>query len=260
MTFNSFAILAALLAVPAAQAAGTAQTCSEMGTVSLFWGTTTESILTATPIGFSTSAGAPTDASGNSVLAVQASPSATLFGAFDCVGRGGGAPGGVAKRSNGPSAGGGGAAGGGGPGAAGGGGGATGTGGATGGLVNFFGAIADSASNLCLTANLADLNNMTIIQAPCIQPLTLVPDPSQAWQWVTDESAHVVVANKLDQLAFIGTQASEVLAIGSTTNYVPTVVGTGAGSFVALELDAGAVNPADTDTVSGLLISFVSVS
>ncbi|KAJ7710657.1 hypothetical protein B0H17DRAFT_1123776 [Mycena rosella] len=60
----------------------------------------------------------------------------------------------------------------------------------------------------------------------------------------------------LDSLVFIGTQATSVLAIGSATNYVPTLVGTGVGAFVALEQDLGGLNPADAATEPGLLISF----
>jgi hypothetical protein len=117
-------------------------------------------------------------------------------------------------------------------------------------------AIADSDSNLCLTASFSNLQNMTIIRAPCINSLGLVPDPTQAWQWSASENQHVVVATVLDQLVFIGTQATSVLAIGSTTNYVPTLVGTGVGAYVALEHDLGELDPADAATVPGLLISF----
>ncbi|KAF7368529.1 hypothetical protein MVEN_00176200 [Mycena venus] len=260
MTFTSFAIFAALLAVPAALAA---ETCSQMGTVSLppkslFWGTTSQTNQTATPIGWSTSASAPNDTNGHGILAVRSSTSPTLWGAFDCAGLGGGAPGGVVNsRANGgttsgpPGGGNSGNPGGGG----GGGGGNGGTGGANG-LVNFFGAIGDSASNLCLTANFNNLNNMTITRATCIQPLNLVPDPTQAWQWSASEDQHVLVPTVLDSLVFIGTQATSVLAIGSTTNYVPTLVGTGVGAYVALEQDVGGLNPANAATEPGLLISF----
>ncbi|KAJ7894068.1 hypothetical protein B0H13DRAFT_2339447 [Mycena leptocephala] len=259
MTFASLAIFSAFLAarfVPAVQAA---ETCSQMGTVSLFWGTTAQTNQTATPIGWSTSASAPNDTSGHGILAVRATASPTLWGAFDCAGLGGGAPGGVvSSRANGGTTSGppGGGGTGGGPGGGnGGGGGGGGTGGVNG-LVNFFGAIGDIDSNLCLTASFSNLQNMTITRATCINPLNLVPDPTQAWQWATSENQHVVVATVLDQLMFIGTQASSVLAIGSTTNYVPTLVGTGVGAYVALEHDIGAVDPADAATVPGLLISF----
>ncbi|KAF7359854.1 hypothetical protein MVEN_00710800 [Mycena venus] len=227
-----------------------------MGTVSLFWGTTSQTNDTATPIGWSTSASAPNDTSGHGILAVRSSTSPTLWGAFDCAGLGGGAPGGVVNsRANGgttsgPPGGSGGNSGGGG-----GSGGHGGTGG-TNGLVNFFGAIGDSTSNLCLTANFNNLNNMTITRATCIQPLNLVPDPTQAWQWSASENQHVVVPTVLDSLVFIGTQATSVLAIGSLTNYVPTLVGTGVGAYVALEHDVGGLNPATAATEPGLLISF----
>ncbi|KAJ7434563.1 hypothetical protein FB451DRAFT_1195270 [Mycena latifolia] len=272
MTFTSLAIFSAFLAarVVSAAPAPTAETCSQMGTVSLFWGTTAQTNLTATPIGWSTSASAPNDSSGHGLLAVRATTSPTLWGAFDCAGLGGGAPGGVvSSRANGGTTSGGGGGGtgtGGGPGTGGGaGGGGGGTGGVNG-LVNFFGwringnvncsAIADTDSNLCLTASFSDLQNMTITRATCINPLGLEPDPTQAWQWAASEDQHVVVPTVLDQLVFIGTQATSVLAIGTTTNYVPTLVGTGVGAFVALEHDLGGVNPADAATEPGLLISF----
>ncbi|KAJ6569023.1 hypothetical protein B0H19DRAFT_1232055 [Mycena capillaripes] len=261
MTFTSLAIFSAFLAarfVPAAQAA---ETCSQMGTVSLFWGTTAQTNETATPIGWSTSASAPNDRSGHGLLAVRATSSPTLWGAFDCAGLGGGAPGGVvSSRANGGTTsgppGGGGTGGGTGSGGGGGGGG---TGGANG-LVNFFGAIADTDSNLCLTASFSDLQNMTITRATCINTLDVVPDPTQAWQWSASENQHVLVPTVLDQLVFIGPQATSVLAIGSTTNYVPTLVGTGVGAFVALEQDLGGLNPADAATEPGLLISFTPIA
>jgi len=239
--------------VPAAQAA---ETCSQIGTVSLFWGTTAQSNATATPLGWSTSATAPTDASGHGLLAVRSTTSPTLWGAFDCAGLGGGAP--VSRRSGGPSAGGGGSTGGGGPGTGGGGGG--GTGGSTGALVNFFGAIGDTDSNLCLTASFDNLNNMTITRATCIQPLSAVPDPTQAWQWAADEIQHILEPIVLDQLVFIGTQATEVLAPGSATNYVPTIVGSGVGAYVALKEALGGVNPANAATQAGLQVSFTSTT
>ncbi|KAJ6574149.1 hypothetical protein B0H19DRAFT_1063142 [Mycena capillaripes] len=265
MTFASLAIFSVFLAahfVPAAQAN---ETCSQMGTVSLFWGTTAQTNETATPIGWSTSASAPNDTSGHGILAVRATASPTLWGAFDCAGQGGGAPGGVvSSRANGGTTSGppgGGGTGGGTGGGGGGGGGGT---GGTNGLVNFFGwringscsAIGDTDSNLCLTASFSNLQNMTITRATCINPLNLVPHPTQAWQWSASEDQHVVVATVLDQLVFIGTQATSVLTIGSTTNYVPTIVGTGVGAFVALEQDVGGLNPAEAATAPGLLISF----
>jgi len=271
MTFASFAILAALLAVLPAQAA---ETCTQMGTVSLFWGTTAQTNDTATPIGWSTAASAPNDTAGHGILGVRSTVSPTVWGAFDCAGLGGGAPGGSAPvtaagpaatfnsrvnaRSGGPSSGGGGATGGGGGGAGTGGGGGGG-GGNGAGLVNFFGAIGDATSNLCLTANFNNLNNMTITRSTCIQPLNLVPDPTQAWQWAVTETQHVVDLTVLDSLAFIGTQATQVLAIGSSTNYVPRIVGTGVGAYVALTLDVGGVNPANFATVPGLLVSFTTI-
>ncbi|KAJ7053151.1 hypothetical protein C8F01DRAFT_1375322 [Mycena amicta] len=253
MTFASLAILSAFLVarVAGVPAAPAVETCSQMGTVSLFWGTTAETNETATPIGWSTSASAPNDASGHGLLAVRATTSPTLWGAFDCAGVGGGGPGGVVNsRANGGTT-----SGPGGTGGGTGGGGGGGAGGASG-LVNFFGAIADSDSNLCLTASFSNLQNMTITRAPCINSLGLVPDPTQAWQWSASETQHVVVATVLDQLVFIGTQATSVLVIGSTTNYVPTLVGTGVGAYVALEHDLGGLDPADAATVPGLLISF----
>jgi hypothetical protein len=109
---------------------------------SLFWGTTAQTNETATPIGWSTSASAPNDTSGHGILAVRATASPTLWGAFDCAGLGGGAPGGVvSSRANGGTTSGppgGGGTGGGGPGGGNGGGGGGGTGGVNG-LVNFFG-------------------------------------------------------------------------------------------------------------------------
>ncbi|KAJ7199957.1 hypothetical protein GGX14DRAFT_660911 [Mycena pura] len=252
MTFTSFAILAGLLTIPAAQAG---ETCSQMGSVSLpskslFWGTTAQSNAMATPIGWSTSARAPNDTSGHGILAVRASTSPTLWGAFDCAGVGGGV---VNPRSGGGTTSGPPSGSGGRPGASGGGGGAS---GGANGLVNFFGAIADSASNLCLTASFDDLSNMTITRAACIQPLNSVPDATQAWQWSTSETQHVVVPTKLDSLAFIGTQSQSVLPIGSATNYVPTLVGTGVGAYVALKRDVGGLNPANAATEPGLLVSF----
>jgi hypothetical protein len=232
---------------------------------SLFWGTTAQTNQTATPIGWSTSASAPNDTSGHGILAVRATASPTLWGAFDCAGLGGGAPGGVvaAEPAADPVGG---------------------TAAAAAAVVPVAStassissgghsllitslhstqringncsAIGDTDSNLCLTASFSNLQNMTITRATCINPLNLVPDPTQAWQWATSENQHVVVATVLDQLMFIGTQASSVLAIGSTTNYIPTLVGTGVGAYVALEHDIGAVDPADAATVPGLLISF----
>ncbi|KAJ7208672.1 hypothetical protein GGX14DRAFT_633625 [Mycena pura] len=261
MTFASFVVLAALFAVPAAQAA---ETCSQMGTVSLFWGTTAQTNVTATPIGWSTSASAPNDASGHGILAVRASTSPTLWGAFSCVEIGGVDPRAGGGTTSGPPGGTGGNPGGAGgnPGGAGGnpgggnaGGGGAGTGGGNS-VVNFFGAIGDSASNLCLTANFANLNNMTITRAACIQPLDAVPDPTQAWQWSAFEDRHMLEPSVLDALAFIGTQAVSVLDTGTTTNYVPTLVGTGVGAYVALKEDVGGLDPANAATDSGLLISF----
>src|ERR1700761_9278440 len=150
MTFTSFAILAALLTVPGAQAA---ETCSHMGNVvcyfffpssilscslfvvlftdpllpkSLFWGTTAQSNATARPIGWRTSASAPNDTSGHGILAAHASTSPTLWAAFDCAGLGAVVSPRVTK--SGPPSGSGGR-----PGSGGGGG----TGG-TNGIVNFF--------------------------------------------------------------------------------------------------------------------------
>ncbi|KAJ6569004.1 hypothetical protein B0H19DRAFT_1349824 [Mycena capillaripes] len=203
---------------------------SRINLQSLFWGTTAQTNETATPIGWSTSASAPNDRSGHGILAVRATTSHTLWGAFDCSDIGiptSGSPGG--GMSSGHAA-------------------------PKPGLVNFFGAIADPDSNLCLTASFSDLQNMTITRATCINSLDVVPDPTQAWQWNVFADEFVLVPNVLDQLVFIGPQATST--VFTMTNYVPTLVGTGVGAFVALEQDVGGLNPADAATVPGLLVSF----
>jgi len=232
-----------------------------MGNVSLSWGTTVQTNATAKPIGWSTSASAPNDASGHGLLAVRSTVSPTLWGTFACTEAPvGGKPGGVVNprgnggTTSGPTGGGGGGGNAGGNPTGGGGGGAAGT--STSGLVNFFGPIADITTNLCLTVNFDDLNNMTITRAGCIQNLDIVPHPTQAWQWSVFEDQGLIIPNLLSSLVFIGTQSISALATNVSTNYVPTLVGTGVGAYVALKQDPGALDPALAVTQPGLLVGF----
>ncbi|KAJ7738961.1 hypothetical protein B0H16DRAFT_1759331 [Mycena metata] len=259
--FASVAIFAVLLTVPAAQAF---ETCLQMGNFSLFWGTTVQTTTTAKPMGWSTSASAPTDATGHGILAVRSTVSPTLWPAFACTepAAGGGPPGKRAKRGNGgttsgPTGGGGGGGPAGGGGNAGGGGGGGNNANVTSGPITFFGPVADPGTNLCLTVSFDDLNNMTVTRAGCIQTLDIVPHPTQAWQWTLVEDQGTVLPNELYSLVFIGTQSITALAANVSTNYVPTLVGTGVGAYVSLQQTVGGLNPSLAVTNPGLLVEFI---
>ncbi|KAJ7495263.1 hypothetical protein FB451DRAFT_1164003 [Mycena latifolia] len=267
MTFASLAIFSTLLAARfvAAQAP---ERCSLMGNVSLIWGTTADTASTATPIGWSTSATAPTDANGHGLLAVRSTISPTLWGAWACVGApptgGGGGGGGPTSGGGGggrrgvvnPRANGGSTSGPPGGGGAGGGGGGGNGAGVTTGLINMFGrrstnaddynpsAIADSSTNLCLTASALDLPNTTITRASCINALTDTPFFTQAWQWSVEEFNGTMLP-VVDSLVFMGLQSITALPSGTPTNYVPTLVGSGVGAYVALDWLPGELDPAD---------------
>ncbi|KAJ6589622.1 hypothetical protein B0H19DRAFT_1058620 [Mycena capillaripes] len=290
MTFASLAIFSTLLAMRFVTAQSP-QRCNLMGNVSpltesrpnfqsLLWGTISETATTATPIGWSTSATAPTDANGHGLLAVRSTVSPTLWGAWGCVGApptggggGGGGPvggGGVVNpRANGGSTSG--------PPGGGGGGGNGGNGGngvgAGTGLFNMFGyaldvssrrstnadnynlsAIADNSTNLCLTASSLDLPNITITRASCINLLTDTPFFTQAWQWTVEEFNGTMLP-VLDSLVFMGTQSITALTAGTPTNYVPALVGNGVGAYVALDWLPGELDPANV-SAPGLLVSF----
>jgi len=269
MTFASLAIFSTLLAARFVVAAP--DSCQLMGNVSLLWGTTTDTLSTATPIGWSTSATAPTDANGHGLLAVRSTISPTLWGAYACTGAaatggggggGGGGPvgggGGAVPRANGgttsgPPGGGGGGGGTAGGGTAGGGGG----GGASTGVINMFGAIADNSTGLCLTASSLDLPNITITRASCINPVNVIPDFTQGWQWSVTEFNGTLLA-VADSLVFMGLQGTTPLALDTPTDYVPALVGSGVGAYVALEFLQGQLNPADATIAPGLLVSFVT--
>ncbi|KAJ6565664.1 hypothetical protein B0H10DRAFT_2338486 [Mycena sp. CBHHK59/15] len=274
MTFASLAIFSTLAArFVAAQAP---ERCSLMGNVSLIRGTTSDTASTATPIGWSTSATAPTDANSHGLLAVRSTISPTLWGAWAC---GGAPPTGGGGGGGGPVGGGGGgvvnlhANGGTTSGPPGGGGGGNGNGSGGGGsgvgastsLFNMFGtnadnynpsAIAENSTNLCLTASSLNLANTTITRASCINPLTDTPFFTQAWQWTVEEFNGTMLP-VVDSLVFMGTQSITTLTVGTPTNYVPTLVGSGVGAYVALDWLPGELDPADVASTPGLLVSFV---
>ncbi|KAJ7062100.1 hypothetical protein C8F01DRAFT_124131 [Mycena amicta] len=206
--------------------------CVPVANVSLVWGLTTDTLTTATPVGFST---APVDADGRVLLATRASIPAHAWNAIGCnvVGK-------ITGRAGGGGGGGGGPVGGGG-GPAGGGGGAVTT------TTVTFGAIADLSDNICLTvSNVQAGSNMTITHQACIQPLTSVPDVSQAWLWTTSPNL------ALTTLVFLG--ASTVVTAGTPTDYVPSLVGTGIGAYVDLVFQQGGFLPSEVN--EGLLMSF----
>ncbi|KAJ7105518.1 hypothetical protein C8R44DRAFT_745683 [Mycena epipterygia] len=259
MTFASLAIFSTLLAASFVAVQAT-EICQLMGNVSLIWGTTSETLSTATPIGWSTSATAPTDANGRGLPEVRSTLSPTLWGAWACAGSGGGGV--VNPRANGGTTSGppGGSSGENGNGGVG--------GGATNGVINMFGrrstnadnynpsAIADNSTNLCLTASSFNLPNITITRESCINPLDEAPAFAQAWQWTVSEVNRAVVPEVVDSLVFMGTQSNIALALGTPTNYVPTLVGSGVGAYVALDWLPGELDPADAASAPGLLILF----
>ncbi|KAJ7112323.1 hypothetical protein C8R44DRAFT_932870, partial [Mycena epipterygia] len=277
MIFASLAIFSPLLAARFVAAQGAAH-CQLMGNVSLLWGTTTDTVSTATPIGWSTSATAPTDATGHGLLAVRSTVSPTLWGAFACTGSvatggggggggpvGGGGGGVVNPRANGGTTSG--PPGGGGGGGNAGGGGGGGGGAASIGVINMFGrrstnaenynpsAIADNSTNLCLTASSLEFPNITITRASCINPLNEVPWFTQAWQWSVSENNGTILP-VVDSLVFMGTQSTAPLTFGTPTNYIPALQGSGVGAYVALNFLPGELDPAAAPSVPGLLISF----
>ncbi|KAF7340557.1 hypothetical protein MSAN_02127200 [Mycena sanguinolenta] len=232
--------------------------CTLMGNVSLYWGTTEETPATATPLGWSTSATAPTDATGHGLLAVRSTVSPTLWGAFSCVGS-------LTRRANGGTSSGP-------PGGTGGGNGnGNGNGGGTGGTggtgvtppattqVNMFGAIADQGSNLCLTASALQFGNITVTRASCINALNTTPWFSQAWQWTMTEVNGVIVAGNLSSLVFMGTENQAALPLNTLTDYVPSLVGSGVGAYVAFDEVVGGVNPAEAGFVPGLVVNFADL-
>ncbi|KAJ6452807.1 hypothetical protein C8R45DRAFT_1223385 [Mycena sanguinolenta] len=263
MTIKAGSIFCAFLV---ARSVG-AQLCGLMGNVSIFWGTTSDTISTATPLGWSTAATAPADATGDGLLAVRSSISPTLWGAFVCTES---APAGVVNRranggtSSGPPGGTGGGTGGGG------GGGNTGTGGAgTGGngggtvpttaQVNMFGAIADSNTNLCLTASSVIFSNITVTRQPCINPLIIPPVATQAWQWTVTEVSGTIVTGNLVSLAFMGSESASALPVSSPTDYVPLLEGSGVGAFVNFNEVPRGVDPTTASTVPGLVVNFADI-
>ncbi|KAF7377118.1 hypothetical protein MSAN_00130800 [Mycena sanguinolenta] len=263
MTLKSLAIFSTFLAarLMAAQAQ-----CTLMGNVTLFWGTTAESTTTATPLGWSTSATAPTDATGNGLLAVRSTISPTLWGAFVCTKSAPAAA--VSRRANGGTTSG--PPGGSGTGGGGNGGG-TGTGGAgTGGngggttpttaQVNMLGAIADSNTNLCLTASAVLFSNITVSRQPCINSLSITPAQSQAWQWTVTEVNGTVVTSSLVSLAFMGTESASALPVTAETDYPPALAGSGVGAYVTFSEVARGLNPEFASTVPGLVINFADLA
>ncbi|KAJ7679967.1 hypothetical protein B0H17DRAFT_1232638 [Mycena rosella] len=261
MTFAFLALFSTLLAARfvAAQAP---ERCSLMGNVSLIWGTISDSASTATPIGWSTSATAPTDANGHGLLAVRSTISPTLWGAWACVGApatggggGGGGPAGGAeavlsipaptavRRAVGAAA-------------------QTATAAAatarrSTNADNYNpSAIADTTTNLCLTASALDIPNITITRASCINLLTDTPFFTQAWQWTVAEFNGTMLP-VVDSLVFMGTQSLTALTFGTPTNYVPKLVGSGVGAYVAFDWLPGELDPAEVASTPGLLVSFV---
>ncbi|KAJ7062101.1 hypothetical protein C8F01DRAFT_1230572 [Mycena amicta] len=213
--------------------APSAAACGLVGNVSLVWGSTTDTLTTAIPVGFST---APVDGAGHVLLATRTTIPAHAWNAIGChVSGGGGAGGGGGNVGRAAPAAGGGGGGGGGP--------------ATTSVA--FGAIADLDTNLCLTvSNMQAGLNMTISREACIQPLTNVPDVSQAWEWTTSPSS------ALTTLVFLG--ATTLVAAETPTNYVPSLVGTGIGAYVDLVFHQGAFLPSGVN--KGLLVSFVTAN
>jgi hypothetical protein len=116
-------------------------------------------------------------------------------------------------------------------------------------------AIADSSTNLCLTASFLDLPNITITRASCINPLTDTPFFTQAWQWTVEEFNGTML-HVVNPLVFMGTQSITALTVGTPTNYVPTLVGSGVGAYVAFDWLPGELDPANVAITPGLLVSF----
>ncbi|KAJ6452455.1 hypothetical protein C8R45DRAFT_1040688 [Mycena sanguinolenta] len=250
MTPNSLLIFCTLLAARFVAAQSPVH-CTLMGNVSLYWGTTIQATTAATPLGWSTSATAPTDATGHGLLAVRSSVSPTLWGAFSCVGS-------LAARANGGSSSGP-------PGGTGGGGNGNGNGGGGNATappptqVNMFGAIADQGTNLCLTASALQFGNITVTRASCVNALNTTPWFTQAWQWTMNEVNGVAVVGNLSSLVYMGTENQAALPLGSLTDYVPALVGSGVGAYVAMDEVLGGVNPALAVAVPGLLVHFADL-
>jgi hypothetical protein len=55
----------------------------------------------------------------------------------------------------------------------------------------------------------------------------------------------------------MGTQSITALTVGTPTNYVPTLVGSGVGAYVAFDWLPGELDPANVAITPGLLVSFV---
>ncbi|KAF7344256.1 hypothetical protein MVEN_01716900 [Mycena venus] len=288
MTYTRLAILSTLLAASSVSAVRCSLT---PGDITLLWGTTTDTLTTATPLGF----GTPVDANGNGILATLDSVSTRALTAYSCDGGAGGASGagngntggqgggaaagGQGGGLGGGASGGGGAAGGQGGGLGGGasggggvGGGASGGGGGVGGgasggggssssgggsssasgSINVFGALADPTTNLCLTASGFLAGNITISQETCITPLNngTIPDASQAFQWTITNGTSTMYS-----LVFIGDQHMSAVGLGTATNYVPSLVESGADEYVALDFLRGGLLPAGAGSTEGLLIN-----
>ncbi|KAJ7023749.1 hypothetical protein C8F04DRAFT_1304428 [Mycena alexandri] len=276
MTYTRLAILSTLLAASSVSAVRCSLTS---GAITLLWGTTTDTLATATPLGFDTTA---VDANGNGILATLDSISTRALTAYSCDGGAGGASGagngntggqggGNAGTGGGGNTGGGGGSTGGGGGSTGGGaaggqggglgGGASGGGGmpssgtgtsSSSGTINVFGALADPTTNLCLTASGFGIGNITVSQETCITPLNngTIPHASQAFQWTITNGTSTVYS-----LVFIGDQHMSAVGLGTATNYVPSLVGSGADEYVALDFLGGGLLPAEAGSTEGLLIN-----
>jgi hypothetical protein len=105
---------------------------------------------------------------------------------------------------------------------------------------------------LCLTTSGFDTGNITISQETCITPLNngTIPDASQAFQWTITNGTSTVYS-----LVFIGNQHMSAVGLGTATNYVPSLVGSGANEYMALEFLPGGLLPAGAGSTKGLLIN-----
>ncbi|KAJ6608700.1 hypothetical protein B0H10DRAFT_2067064 [Mycena sp. CBHHK59/15] len=110
-----------------------------------------------------------------------------------------------------------------------------------------FGPVISSSSDQCLTISELGVANATVSLAPCVNPVTEIPDATQTFEWIgTDYITYGFV--------FLGNLTGTPLPPSARTDYTPSIVATDSGSYLRLDYTPDQLPPS-TGLETGMVLA-----